>query len=108
PAPGGPFGDLDNLPAAAVESDVSGRAAEGDAKRAEAGAVKPPQGGVVRARGGGVKDATADLVEVDAESGEQVAVGPGRRAGLDLGADHGDGDAQVHRSGQGLALSEGQ
>jgi hypothetical protein len=42
-----PLGDLDDLPAALVEHDLSCRAAEGNAKRADAGTAKPPQGGVM-------------------------------------------------------------
>jgi hypothetical protein len=85
-AAGGPLGDLDDLPAALVEHDLARRAAEGNAKRADARAVKLPQRGIVQARRCDVKDATADLVEVDTESGEQVAVFPGRRPGSARGS----------------------
>lgn len=107
-AAAGPLSDFYDLSAALVEDDLGCRAAEGDAKRADAGAVKLPQGGIVQARGCGVKDAPANLVEVDAESGEQFAVSAGTRPGLDLGADRGRGDTQVHRLAQRLVLRECQ
>ena len=55
-AAAGPLGDLDDLPAALVEHDLSCRAAEGHAKRADPGTAKPPQAGAIQTRGRAIQD----------------------------------------------------
>src|SRR5262249_28129847 len=49
-AAAGPLRDLNDLPATLVAHDLGCRAAEGEAKRADAGAPELPQRGIVRAR----------------------------------------------------------